>query len=66
MRHNVAFVMKQMVTSSIIVLLTLTAVLVAGCTQTSNTDAQGFVHDSRLEGYSIFYTKRYKKSTLKT
>lgn len=43
--------MKQTATSSIIVLLALAAVLVAGCTQTSNTDAQGFVHDSRLEGY---------------
>jgi hypothetical protein len=43
--------MKKTVTSTIIVLLALAAVLVVGCTQTSNTDSQGFVHDSRLEGY---------------
>jgi len=43
--------MKRTVAGGVIILLTFTAVLAAGCTQASNTDVQGFVHDSRLEGY---------------
>jgi hypothetical protein len=43
--------MKQIVTTGMIVILALASVLAVGCTQTSNTDSQGIVHDSRLEQY---------------